>query len=311
MTILWVALALVVLILLISLVCFYMAFYAPRRPAKNKAEFDLPPGEIYEPHHEQMRRWMQEVRQLPFEEMWITSFDGLRLRGKYYEYAPGAPVELMFHGYRGSAERDLCGGIQRSFALGRSVLIVDQRAGGKSDGHVITFGAKESRDCRAWVDFMVEHFGPEVQIILCGISMGATTVLLAASQPLPENVKGVLADCGFTSARKIIKKVIRQMGLPADVLYPFVRLGAKLYGGFDPEDADAEAALKNCPLPVIFFHGETDDYVPCEMSRDNYEVCPAVKKLVLTPNAGHGLCYPVDPEGYLDALREFAANWGI
>lgn len=311
MVVLWVVLALVALVLLTSLICFYMAFYASRRPVKNPPEFDLPPGESYKPYHEKMTQWMKEVRQLPYEEMQITSFDGLQLHGKYYEYAPGAPVELMFHGYRGTAERDLCGGIQRSFSLGRSVLIVDQRTSGKSGGHVITFGAKESKDCLTWVEFMIKRFGPEVKIILCGISMGATTVLLAASRALPENVKGVLADCGYTSAKKIIKKVIRQLGLPAELLYPFVRLGAILYGGFDPKDADAEAALQKCRLPVIFFHGEADDYVPCEMSKANYAACPAVKKLVTMSDAGHGMCYLVDPEGYLTALREFAPNWGI
>ena len=141
--------------------------------------------------------------------------------------------------------------------------------------------------------------------------MGASPVRRAAGQTLPKTVKGVLADCGYTSAKQIIKKVIRQIGLPADVLYPFVRLGARLFGGFDPEDADVENAMKNCRLPVIFFHGQTDDYVPCEMGQANYDACPAVKKLVSVPNAGHGMCYLVDPEGYLDALRAFAENWGI
>ena len=81
----------------------------------------------------------------------------------------------MFHGYRGSSERDLCGGVQRCFKLGRSALLVDQRAHGRSDGHIISFGVNERKDCLAWVDFMVKHFGPDVKIILTGISMGAST----------------------------------------------------------------------------------------------------------------------------------------
>ena len=117
----------------------------------------------------------------------------------------------------------------------------------------------------------MEHFGPDVKLILCGISMGASTVLMAAGQPLPEIVIGVLADCGYNSARDIIKKVIRRMHLPADLCYPFVKLGARLFGHFDLEALSPETALRSCTLPVIFFHGEADDFVPCEMSRINYK----------------------------------------
>ena len=305
MLILWILLGLAVLVLITSYICFRMAFYADRKPVKDAPEYDLPPGKIYEPFWDVMRKWMQEVRALPYEEMTITSFDGLRLYGKYYECAPGAPIELMFHGYRGSAERDLCGGVQRAFSLKHNVLIVDQRASGKSQGHVISFGINESRDCLAWVDFACKHFGPDVRLILTGISMGASTVLIAAGEPLPDNVIGVLADCGFSSAKKIIRKVIRQMGLPDQLAYPFVRLGALLFGGFDPEKRSAIGAIQNCKVPVIFFHGESDDYVPCDMSREVFGICPTRKKLVTMPNAGHGLCYPADPEGYLSAMREF------
>ena len=239
------------------------------------------------------------------KEVSITSFDGLTLYGKFYEYAPGAPIELMFHGYRGSAERDLAGGVQRCFQVGRSALIVDQRCSGKSDGRVITFGIREHRDCLSWVRFMVQHFGADVKIILTGISMGAATVLMAGGCSLPENVIGILADCGYSSPRDIIRKVTRQMGLPVEIGYFFVKLGAKLYGGFDLEEMSPVEMVKHCKVPVIFFHGENDDYVPCEMSRINYEACLSKKQLVTIPGAGHGLCYPVAPEQYLTALREF------
>lgn len=307
---LWILLGLLLLGAVTVYICFRLAYYVPAKD-KHRPEYEMPPGKIYEPYHGQMRKWMEEVRAMPSRELSITTFDGLTLWGKYYEYAPGAPIELMFHGYRGTAERDLCGGVQRSFSLGHSVLIVDQRGSGKSGGNTITFGVKESRDCRCWVDFMIKYFGADVRIILCGISMGATTVLLAASQSLPENVIGVLADCGFSSAKEIICKVIHQLRLPDKLLYPFVRLGGMMFGGFDVEKADASAAVKNCRVPVIFFHGDQDDYVPCQMSRVNYDACGAVKELVLTPGAGHGMCYLVDQEAYIRALRKFEKNWGL
>jgi len=305
MSVLWILLAVAVLVLLIAFVCFYMAFFVPKHSPVAMDDYTIPEGEIYEPFRDAMVRWMKDVRAMPHEDFYITSFDGLKLHGRFYEYAPGAPIELMFHGYRGNGDRDLCGGVQRCRKLGRSCLIVDQRAAGESDGHVITFGIKEHRDCHAWVDFMVKHFGPDVKIILTGISMGASTVLMAAGSPLPGQVKGVLADCGFSCARDIICKVIQQMHLPPKLLYPFVRLGAILYGGFDPESYSAAEAVKSATVPIIFFHGQSDDFVPYEMSKENFDACASRKHLVITPGAGHGLCYPIDPKGYLQALQAF------
>lgn len=301
----YILLGLVAVVLAISYVCFRMAFYVKEKAIIGPNDFPIPDGEIYQPYREQMVAWMKEVRALPHRECWITSHDGLKLYGRYYECAPGAPMELMFHGYRGNADRDLCGGVQRAFSLGHNVLIVDQRGSCHSDGNVISFGVNEHRDCLRWLDFAIKTFGPDVRVILTGISMGATTVLLAAGSELPKNVIGVLADCGYTSAREIIQVVIRMMKLPPKLSYPFVRLGARLFGHFDLEAADAPKALQNCKVPVIFFHGEADNFVPCYMSKDNFDACASTKKLVTIPGAGHGLCYLVDPEGYLKAAREF------
>lgn len=296
---------LTVLVLVIAYICYRMAFYVADRTITDSDGIDIPEGEIYEPFREKMEHWARETRKLPREDMQITSFDGIELYGKYYEFAPGAPIELMFHGYRGSAERDLSGGVQRCFQLGHSALIVDQRCSGRSGGNTITFGIKEHRDCLKWVEFMLRRFGSDVRIILTGISMGATTVLMAAGTELPENVIGVLADCGFSSAKDIIQIVIGKMGLPPKLSYPFVKLGARIYGQFDLEEVTAVEAVKRARVPVIFFHGEADDFVPCQMSRLNYEACASRKMLVTVAGAGHGLSYPVAPERYLNAMREF------
>jgi len=306
----WILLAAALLTLAVSLVCFYIVFYAPRRSQKNAPEFDIPHGQIYEPYRETMVGWMKEVRAMPHEDMTILSHDGLQLWGRYYEYSPDSPVEIMFHGYRGSAERDLCGGVQRCFRLGHSALIVDQRTSGRSQGHVITFGVKEHRDCLAWAEEAAKRFGPDRKLILTGISMGASTVLLAAGQELPLGVVGILADCGYTSARAIIQKCTRQLKLPPRLLYPFVRLGALLFGGFDPDSVSPVEAIKRAKVPVIFFHGDADDFVPCSMSQENYDACPSPKELVFTPGAGHGLCYLLDRQGYLEAVRAFGVKHG-
>ena len=306
-----IGLIIVFIVLLASFVCFVMAFYAPEKDKTPKEEYPIPRGKIYIPHRDKMVEWMKEVRTLEHEDVSITSFDGLKLCGKYYEYKKGAPCELLMHGYRGSAERDMCGAVQRCFSIGRNALIIDQRGAGKSEGNVITFGAKESRDCISWVEFMIDKFGPDVKIIISGISMGAATVVLAAGRGLPKNVVGVLADCGYSSAREMIEKTIREMHLPPKLLYPFVALGARIFAGFDLRDAEPIAAVKNAKVPIIFLHGDADEFVPCYMSERMYEACPTPKKFVKVEGAGHGLAYIIDGEGYLKALEQFWTEVGV
>ena len=134
---------------------------------------------------------------------------------------------------------------------------------------------------------------------------------MAADLDLPKNVVGILADCGYSSPREIIQKVIREMGLPVKVCYPFVKLGARLFGGFDLEETSAIEAIKKCKIPVLFIHGGADAYVPCEMTLACFESCPAPKKLHITPSAGHGLCFMVDKEGYLRAFKEFVDEYRV
>ena len=301
---LWIAGALLLLVLLISFLCYLKAFYAPPRKPMGEA-IEIPDGEIYEAFRESMENWAREVRAMDKEVFSIRSHDGLTLYGNFYEYAPGAPIELRFHGYRGNAERDWPGGVQRCFRVGRSALVVDQRCSGRSQGRTITFGIREYKDCLAWVDFMVEHFGKDVKILLTGISMGASTVLMAGGNPLPPNVIGILADCGYSSPKKIIQIVIKKMGLPVTLSYPFVKLGARIFGGFDLEETTPEKMLKKCTVPVIFYHGEADDFVPCHMSQANFDACPTRKAIITVPDAGHGLSYALQPERYLTTLRDF------
>ena len=303
MIFLYILLAALVLVLATSLICFLKIFYTSRR--KKWPEYPVPAGEIYEPHHEQMIEWIKYARALPHKEVSIQSFDGLTLRGTYFEFEKGLPIDILFHGYHGCAEQDLSGGVYRCQRLGHNVLIVDHRASGKSEGHVVTFGINESRDALAWIHYALENIDPNAKILLGGISMGAATVMMASAMELPENVKGTVADCGYTSAKDIIKKVIRDMKLPDNLLYPFVRLGAILFGRFDPDANSPLESMPNCRVPVIFFHGDADAFVPQSMSEENHAACSAPKHLVITPGAGHGLCFPVDVDTYVEEIASF------
>ena len=299
------------LVLLVAFICFMKVFYSPRRNVKEEDEYDIPPGDEYVPFHEMMVNWIRLARSMPREAVEITSFDGTTLRGYYYEHHKGAPVEILFHGYRGNGERDLSGGIERCFCLGRSALIVDHRGNGRSDGHVITFGVRERRDCLCWIDFAIRRFGEDVKLILGGVSMGAATVVMASGEPLPPQVKCIMADCGYSSQKDIICKVIREMHLPYKLLYPFVKLGARLYGGFNLEEVTPVSALEKCTVPMIFIHGTGDAFVPHEMSQILYDACPTKKSLVFIDDAAHGTAYPQDKARYVSVLKDFEMECGF
>ena len=174
----------------------------------------------------------------------------------------------------------------------------------ESGGKAISFGVHERRDCLAWARWAEERFHPSA-MYLDGISMGAATVLMASEFDLPASVRGIIADCGYTSPRDILCKVIRQCHLPVTPVYFLVRLGARVFGRFDPEAASAARALEKCRVPVLFIHGEADDFVPCDMSRENCAHCAAPKALVTVPGADHGFSYLVDREGVEAALKRF------
>ncbi|MBE6894971.1 MAG: alpha/beta hydrolase [Ruminococcaceae bacterium] len=305
------AVIIIAAVFLFSFICFLLVFFVPRIKKPKPDYLPVPNGKVYRPYHSMMKNWIMQARAMDHKDYYITAFDGTKLHAKYYEYKKGAVTEIMFHGYRGSAERDLSGGLQRCFALGRNVLIVDQRTTCGSGGHVITFGIKEHRDCLSWVDFAVKEFGEDVPLLLTGISMGASTVLMAAGKDLPPSVKGILADCGFTTAEEIIKKCCKDLHLPANILYPFIKLGAKLFGRFDLEEYSALQAVENCTLPVMFVHSSGDDFVPCYMSSKLYDACRGPKRLVVIGGSGHGLSFLLDNQKYFSELSDFYTQNGI
>ena len=138
--------------------------------------------------------------------------------------------------------------------------------------------------------------------------MGAATVLMASNLDLPSNVIGILADCGYDSPKNIIIKYINDLHLPAKIFYPFVKLGALIFGHFNIEKASPIESVKEAKVPIIFIHGEKDTFVPCSMSEKLYKECISRKQLTIIKNAEHGISYLFEPETYVSALKEFFKN---
>lgn len=291
--------------LTLSYISYRIAFHVPDGYQENI--YDLPQGEQYESSHELMTELIREMDSIPFEPVFITSHDGLKLAARYYHVSDTAPLQIQFHGYRGSAIRDFCGGNKLAREMGQNTLVVDQRAHGKSEGNTITFGIRERFDCLAWVQYAADRFGSQTPIILAGVSMGAATVLMASELKLPGNVKCIIADCPFTSPEDIILKVGEEnMHLPPFLARPFLRCGAALFGHFRLTESSARKAVQNTQIPILLIHGSDDRFVPCSMSRELYASCTSSQKhLELFDDAAHGISYLLDPEKYAAVTNAF------
>lgn len=302
MVFLFLILILAVFLLSGAFYAYRVAFYSPR---ENREKIPETKGEKYDPYRPEMRRIFRQLQERPCEFVTVTTFDGLKLSGRYYHVADGAPLDIGFHGYRSSCLVDFSGGSELSFQLGHNLLLVDQRAHGKSQGSTITFGIKEREDLLCWVRYAVDRFGPDVKILLHGVSMGGATVLMASELALPENVKGIVADCPYVSPMEIILHVGRNHPIPRWLMKPFIVLAAKIFGGFDIHEADARRAVENTQVPILIIHGEADSFVPCEMSDVTGTQTGLIRRYTF-PGADHGISYLVDTKRYQRLVKEFA-----
>jgi len=295
------------IIIILFIVSLYFAYhYAFASDNKRlPSDDEIPKLEAYEMYRENISKNIKEIREASFEKVRITTKDKVVLCGRYYHRVDNAPIMVMFHGYRGSVLRDGMGAFKFSEENGLNLLMVDQRGHRESGGKTITFGVKERYDCLEWIDYVRSRFGSETKVFLIGLSMGASTVLMAAGLKLPENVKGIIADCGYSAPKDILTVVIKMMKLPVKLTYFVVRLSARIFGGFDPESASVVEALRKCKVPVLIIHGESDSLVPCEMSRINFEACASEKEIFTVPNAEHGMSYLLDENGYKERVYAF------
>ena len=286
------------------LYCLYRHAFGVN-PKRLAADEEVPKGGEDKEYAKNVRKKIKIIQETPFKEMRIKAHDGVELYGRYYHRKDGAPVVLMFHGYRSSCIRDGMGAFQFTEECGYNILMVDMRAHRMSGGKTITFGIEERYDCLDWIAHLRKVLGEETKMILIGLSMGASTVLMSAGLELPENVVGVIGDCGYSSPKEILQSVIKGMHLPASVVYPMVRLSARLYGKFDPNSASVPESLSHAKVPILIIHGEADSFVPCAMSRLNYEACVSDKELFLVPGADHGMSYMTDTPGYIEKFKGF------
>ena len=288
-----------------SYYAYNIAFYSP---AQNREKIPEIKGPMYEPYKELLSEMFRETIERPFEPVTIQSHDGLTLFGRYYHTADGAPLDIGFHGYRSCYVTDFCGGGTMSLSQGHNLLLIDERAHGKSQGRTISFGINERKDALRWIQYAIDRFGSDTKICLYGVSMGAATVLMTAGLDLPDNVKGIIADCPYAVATDIIVEVGKKMHYPTWFTTWFARLGARIFGGFNIHETNAIQAVQKTKVPILIIHGEEDTLVPAFMSEQIQQANPKMVRRETFPGAGHAMSYMLDTKRYWKLATEFMAE---
>lgn len=257
------------------------------------------------------REWLV---QQPLEEVFITSYDGLKLKAMYFAAEKESDkLVILNHGYTGEGMKD-CTSTARFFHnIGYDCLIVDHRAHGKSEGKYIGFGILDRFDCRSWVNYVDTRFNGTKKIVLFGVSMGGSIVLMTSGfEDLSKSVKAVIADCAFTSPYDVFANILkRDYHLPPFPIMNISNEMCKKKAGYGFRDYSTLEAMKTVKVPVLFFHGADDTFVPTYMSRQNYDACQSEKDIMIVENASHAAAYYENPPVYEEKIKSFLRKYEL
>ena len=292
------------LILLFFGVLFYVYMYTYYSPHKGQNN-DFALTEITNKYcdRDTVLFMIDRLRDYPHEDAYITSFDKVKLHARIYRQESNT-VAIMFHGYRGTPCRDFSGGAYDMIKFGFNVILVDERAHCQSGGHSITFGVKEKKDAKCWIDYAKKEFGEDKRIILVGISMGGATVLLAS-----DNLKEgdlVIADCPYSRPKDIICEMLdNTLHMNSKIFYPVANMSSIVYGHANLSKDDAMKHVKNSKAKFLIIHGDDDHIVSHSQSYRIYENNKDKVQYELFPGVDHGISYLADHERYTTAVNNF------
>ncbi len=304
MVILYILGALVLLYILVTLALFLASFLnldkSPELPVKKTL------------HVHGCKAGYAEFDTMVKEDVWIESHDGHALHGYFIKNAKTNKVVISFHGYNTEARKEYP--LHHSYYQeGYTVLIVDQRGVGQSKGRFITMGLLERFDCLRWIDYVVERYGGEVEILLEGLSMGASTIMMAAQDIRAPQVRGMIVNCGFDSCSEQLEyTVTKLMHLPAFPVMNTVKLYARLLAKYDMDAITASESLAKSDIPILMFHGAKDTFVPYfNLAKIFPHVKAAHKRMIPCEHAAHGIARFEDRELYEGEIRRFLAELGF
>jgi fermentation-respiration switch protein FrsA (DUF1100 family) len=246
------------------------------------------------------------MNNLTYEKHNIINEDHLKLSARYYKVDEAERIVLAVHGYKGFGIKDM--GVYSEFLMKEksNYFVIDHRSHNDSEGKYITMGSKEKYDVKEWIEYINTINPKNLPIYLISVSMGSATCLQTIGLELPNNVKGLIADCGFTSSKDIVKNQLKnQYNLNGELIIKTTNMLCKLVGKFNIYYSDTKQTLNTTNIPVLFIHGLKDDYVPSYMSEENYNRCNSKKELHLVKDADHCRSYLVEKENYENWIRKF------
>ncbi|MFI3212495.1 MAG: alpha/beta hydrolase [Eubacteriales bacterium] len=289
-------------------VSFFFRAFIDRRglkkiPFKKIDEGNAVTWKKYKPKLDVGYQWFEN--QNPTEHV-MTSYDGLQLKGWYLPCEDAVRTVMCVHGYRGSGKKEF-GYVSQFFHAQKSnVFIIDHRAHGESEGKYICYGTKERKDCVDWLYYLNDRYGDNIPLYLDGISMGGATVMMTSNMDLPDNMAGIIADCGFTSHLDIAGYIMEhEFKMPK---FPFLQLSSvwcRIKAGYWPGKVSATECVRESKVPILFVHGTDDSFVPYFMTEINYEACTSEKMLHAVEGAGHALSYMMDEENCQKTMLKF------
>lgn len=256
-------------------------------------------------HYNLSLEYVKQLREKPYEDLYITSYDGLKLHAYLYRGEENAQIDICFHGYNSTPRLEYRGISHMLFDMGHTVVLVDGRSQGISEGKEMTFGFKERHDVHSWTDYICGLFGPEAEICLYGVSMGAATILMSANQPFSGNVRGMVADCPFSSHGQMFRHMTDEIMHIPYICYYFLKIGVRIYGHFSIDENAVCDSVKETDIPILVIHGTDDHLLPCEFSEKIQLVNPQKVERYLIEGAEHGVSCFEDPGKYRQILSDF------
>ncbi len=242
------------------------------------------------------------------KEVNISSKDGLNLIGDVFNTDENSHKWLIaVHGYTG--KRQNMYSYARYYAeKGYNILTPDMRSHGESDGKLIGMGWLDKEDIKLWIDYVL-GIDPEAEIVLHGVSMGGATVMMTSGEDLPDNVKAIIDDCGYTSVwdefTDEAKYLFNVSQFP--ILYTASAI-SKIRAGYSFQEASALEQVKKTKIPILFIHGSEDNFVNTNMVYSLYDACPTQKDIMVVEGAGHGQSLYLDPETYFNKVFGFIGS---
>src|SRR5690625_5177357 len=246
-----------------------------------------------------------------FDRWELKSFDDLTLQGYFLPAKQPTTKTVVFaHGYLGRGRDMALFGEYYYEELGYNMFTADARGHGASEGDYIGFGWHDRLDYVDWINLLIDKLGSDTEIVLHGLSMGAATVLMTSGEDLPDNVKVVVADSPYTNVYDLFSYQMKRMfKLPSFPILDSTSAVTKVKAGYSLREASALEQVKKTDIPVLYFHGDTDTFVPTELTQELYENTPGETELITFDEAGHGEGFVVAREKYIQNLNAFLKKY--